>query len=278
MMLNTGLIREVGPLKWAARTFVRQYYKRIARRDHAIRLPSGELMNLPIGSHFGSDVFINGADVDWGSERLLYSMLKGKGAFLDVGANIGYYCLYMLPRASSVVGFEPDPRVWPYLAANVAGKKKIKILPVAVGAEKGTASFTLDRVPEGSHLSSEGEAGGIRIDVEVVTLDSYVEGEGLAVDAIKIDVEGHDASVIAGSLGLMAGQGPVVLTEALPDERLYSLATKAGYRVFSYVRRVGTKTLNFRELEGKLPKSEVTKMLFLVPPGRVDELRRRAAP
>jgi FkbM family methyltransferase len=278
MMLNTGLIREVGPVRWAARTFVRQYYKRIARRDHAIRLPSGELLNLPIGSHFGSDVFINAADVDWGSERLLYSMLSGRGAFLDVGANIGYYCLYMVPRASSVVGFEPDPRVWPYLAANVAGREKITIVPCAVGAEKGTASFTLDRVPEGSHLSSTGESGDNRIDVEVVTLDSFVEAKGLAVDAIKIDVEGHDASVIAGSLGVMAGQGPVVLTEAVPDGRLFSLAAKVSYRVFAYVRRVGTTTLNFRELEGGLPSSEATKMLFLVPPGRVDEIRRLAAP
>jgi hypothetical protein len=55
--------------------------------------------------------FVTNADVDWGSEQLLFRLLSGKGAFLDVGAHIGYYSLYMLPRVETVDAFEPDPRV-----------------------------------------------------------------------------------------------------------------------------------------------------------------------
>ena len=111
MPINTVFIRDVGPLRWAWRTARRQFYKRILCRDHRMQLPTGQWMTLPIVDHFASEAFITNADVDWGSEQLLFSLLGGKGAFLDIGAHIGYYSLYMLPRVEAVYAFEPDPRV-----------------------------------------------------------------------------------------------------------------------------------------------------------------------
>src|ERR1039458_4812003 len=88
--INIAFIKEVGLLRWASRTAIRQFYKRIIKRDHRMRLPTGEWINLPISDRSASEAFVTNADVDWGREKLLASLLSRKGVFLDVGAHIGY--------------------------------------------------------------------------------------------------------------------------------------------------------------------------------------------
>jgi FkbM family methyltransferase len=277
-LINIAFIREVGILRWAWRTAIRQYYKRVVRRNHAMRLPTGEWMTLPIGDHFASEAFITQADVDWGSERLFASLLNRKGAFLDVGAHIGYYSLYMLPRVLEVYSFEPDPRVFALLEKNVSGKRNIEIIPTAVGAVQGKASFTLERDAEVSHLSDMGEDGRNQIVVDVMTIDAFVAARGLIVEAIKIDVEGHDTEVIEGSLGVLEAQQPLVLTEAKADAVLFDLARRVEYRVFAYVRHPRTRKKHFAELVANLPIPGETKMLFLVPKRLAEKFTRLVSP
>lgn len=274
MPINIAFVREVGPLRWAWRTAIRQYYKRIAKRDHSMQLPTGEWMTLPIGDHFASEAFITEGDVDWGSERLFASLLTRKGAFLDVGAHIGYYSLYMLPRVLEVYSFEPDPRVFALLEKNLSGRRNIEMIAAAVGATQGRARFTMERDAEVSHLSDKGEDGGNQIVVDVVTIDAFVAARRLNVEAIKIDVEGHDAEVIEGALGVLATQQPLVLTEARPDAVLFALAKRAGYRVFAYVRHPRTRRKQFAELIAEIPIRGETKMVFLVPARLGEEFAR----
>jgi FkbM family methyltransferase len=274
-LLNRKFIREVGVLRWVWRTAVRQLYKRVLRRKQRMLLPTGEWMTLPATSRFASEAYITGANVDWGSERLLDALLLGEGTFLDVGANIGYYSLYFLPRASSVYSFEPDPRVRVSLNANVRGKTKIEVIPWAVGARVGRARFVLDSNEERSHLSGESEAQE-GIDVEVTTIDAFVAARGLRVEAIKVDAEGHDAEVIAGALRTLREQTPVVLTEAEPDAELFRLTGDVGYRVFAYVRAPETRRRSFAELKSGVAPPGETKMLFLIPQAMAEEIKRSA--
>jgi FkbM family methyltransferase len=264
-LINIAFIREVGPLRWAWRTAIRQYYKRVVKRDHTMHLPTGEWMTLPIGDHFASEAFITQGDVDWGSEKLLFSLLRQKGVFLDVGAHIGYYSLYMLPGVSKVYSFEPDPRVFALLENNVGAKPKIETIPWAVGATAGRAGFTLERDAEISHLSRYGEDKFRQIVVDVVTIDSFVFERGLAVEAIKIDVEGHDIEVIRGAMGVLEEQQPLVLTEARPDAELFALMQRISYRVHAFVRHPRTRKKRMAELSADVPIAGETKMLFLVP-------------
>jgi len=239
-----------------------------------MRLPTGEWMNLPIQDHFASEAFITNGDVDWGSEALLASLLNRKGALLDVGAHIGYYSLYMLPRVLSVYSFEPDPRVCVLLEDNVGGKNNVTVIPWAVGATKGRARFTLERDAEVSHLSADGEDAANQIVVDVVTIDEFVRSRALIVEAIKIDVEGHDTEVIQGALGVLKEQQPLVLTEARPDARLFELAHVVAYRVFAFVRHPRTRKKWMAELFADHAVPGDTKMLFLVPERLADEFIR----
>ena len=265
MPINTVFIRDVGPLRWALRTALRQFYKRILHRDHRMQLPTGEWMTLPIADHFASEAFITKADVDWGSEQLLFSLLSGEGAFLDVGAHIGYYSLYMLPCVRAVYAFEPDPRVRALLEKNVSAKANIEVISSAVGATEGVAHFTLERHSEVSHLSAVGDNAANQIEVQVTTIDAFVAARNLSVEAIKIDVEGHDTEVIRGALHVLMQQQPLVLTEARPDAELFALTASVNYRVFAYVRRRNAREKLLRELFPTVETPDETKMLFLVP-------------
>ena len=109
MPINLEFVKEVGPFTWLRRTFVRQFSKRILGKDNSLKLPTGLRMRLPTASKFASEVFITGSKVDWGSEELFVNHLNASEVVLDVGANIGYYSLYVLPRTAAVHAFEPDP-------------------------------------------------------------------------------------------------------------------------------------------------------------------------
>ncbi|SPE32319.1 putative Methyltransferase, FkbM family [Candidatus Sulfotelmatomonas gaucii] len=263
--MNSAFIKEVGPIRWAHRTAVRQFFKRIARRDQRMKLPTGEWITLPISDHFASEVYITRADVDWGSERLLDSFLRRSGVFLDVGAHIGYYGLYVLPHVKAVYSFEPDPRVRVFLEKNLSGRPAIEIVPCAVGSTEGKAPFTLERHSEISHLSGREDQAGSQIEVDVVTIDAFVARRSLTVEAIKIDVEGHDAEVIAGSLEVLAQHKPLVLTESKPDAVLFDMMRRVAYRVFAFVRNSRTRERKFVELRSPGAAMGETKMLFLVP-------------
>lgn len=255
----------MGPFRWASRTAIRQFYKRIVKRDHKMRLPTGEWITLPISDHFAGAAFVTHADVDWGSERLLASLLSRRGVFLDVGAHIGYYSLYVLPYVLAVYAFEPDPRVRVLLEKNVDEKPNIEIVPSAVGATQGRARFTLECISDLSHLAESEDEPGNQIEVDVVTIDAFVASRGLTVEAIKIDVEGHDTEVIEGSLAVLALQKPLVLTEAKPDAALFDLTRRVAYRVFAYIRHPQTRKKLFVELFVDATIPGETKMLFLVP-------------
>lgn len=263
-MVNRAFIREVGLPQWVFRTTIRQYYKRVLKREHRMRLPTGEWMTLPVASKFATEAYITQANVDWGSEKLLNAILDGKGVFLDVGANIGYYSLYFAPRASAIYSFEPDPRACLSLEQN-AKEKKIEVIPCAVGSSEGKACFVLEKNAEVSHLSANDEKSGNQIEVEVTTIDAFVAARNLKVQAIKVDAEGHDIEVLNGAFTTLLEQQPVVLTEAESNLELFSITSKIGYRVFAYVRHPQTRKRTFAELLSGISAPGDIKMLFLIP-------------
>lgn len=124
---------------------------------------------------------------------------------LDVGANVGFFSIRQALRFRDklkLIAFEPDPVTYSRLQSNI-GKihartaADIKCLNYAVDSHDGEASFVQDVSVE-SHVA-EGETNGPCITVQLTTLDSIVEREGISkIDLMKIDVEGHELKVLAG--------------------------------------------------------------------------------
>lgn len=263
-MYNFDLARDIGWGPFVTRTLTRQFYKRVLQRDYAMRLPTGLEIILPPDNSFVSEVILTGANVDWGAEAEMARRLDAKGVFIDVGAHIGYYSLYMRPRVREVHAFEPDSRMLRHLRKNLDRYSGMHVHVEAVSDRPGKASFTLDKHAELSRMESAGPATEEnRTEVTVVSLDEFAEPSQMAVTGIKIDVEGNDYLVLQGASRLVDRCQPLILAEAVADEKLFSWAKNHDYGVFATVCDRATGRRKFRRLTS--PQQIWTKMLFLVP-------------
>jgi FkbM family methyltransferase len=163
----------------------------------------------------------------------------GDFVFVDAGANVGLYtlsvraaCLAAGVRLSGVA-IEPDPVNGARLMANfcASGVTEIRHIAAALGAKKGTARFA------SRGLRNRGEArldpeGGIVVPVRPL-LDVVTEAGHGRIDAMKMDIEGHETPVLERFFAdAPAGLRPrALLLETGRDGRpdLVALVARAGY-------------------------------------------------
>jgi FkbM family methyltransferase len=154
----------------------------------------------------------------------LDKVLKPGMVFVDVGANDGYYTLFAARRTGPggrVLAVEPSSRERGNLERNVARNAltNVTVLPVALGAESGKADLRLAQGKHSGHntlgnFANDGVLAESVETVEVVTLDRVGSDLGLdRLDIIKIDVEGAEASVIAGGREILKALRPLILLE-----------------------------------------------------------------
>ncbi|MBI4887343.1 MAG: FkbM family methyltransferase [Acidobacteria bacterium] len=265
MSLNLGYIREVGIVKWALRTYLQQISERILRRDNVLRLPTGLDIRLPRNLSV-SEILVTNADIDWGAEALFTRFLDRDGVFLDVGAHVGYYSLYVLPRVAHVFAFEPDPRNLPALEWNLNRFPNATIIRKAVSSVSGTSTFVRMRDSSLGHVrrpdsSDSGDCDSL--EVETTTLDDFVEHAPWRVTGIKTDVEGGDRDVLAGAEKLMRRDAPLLLAELTYTSELGAWLSTLGYTTYAFTRQRRTRRLTFARIG--LANADLTKMLFLVP-------------
>jgi len=144
---------------------------------------------------------------------------------LDIGAQVGIYSLAMAPKSKHVHAFECCPQTFNYLCANLAlNNLSHRVTPHRIGAsdQDGNTEMVI-RDP------GDGGSNGIEIfqrdrdlqtpvvTVERRTLDSFgFESVGF----LKIDVEGHELSVLKGAQKtLELSDYPAVLFESWSLDR-----------------------------------------------------------
>ncbi|MFM8701575.1 MAG: FkbM family methyltransferase [Hyphomicrobiales bacterium] len=123
--------------------------------------------------------------------------------FVDVGANIGGYSLFvgMLagPRAK-IVAIEPQPEILARLRFNIhaSGLNTIATVDCAVSDVPGQATFFIDgenRGESGLRATQHSEAATLTVNVKTL-LEILEEQELDHVDALKIDVEGLEEKIL----------------------------------------------------------------------------------
>jgi FkbM family methyltransferase len=238
-------------------------------------------MILPKSSFFARDVYVTDSDVDWGSESLFCRHLDPQGDFLDVGANIGYYSLYMAPVVRRVFSFEPDPRNYAPLEANAHSAGNIFIQKKALSSHMGAVQLELGGESSVSKLATDpGRPEGKTVTVEVTTLDAFARSQAdLLVTGIKLDTEGHELPILRSGMETIRRDQPLVLTELMrwpgqggdrEFEDLSEFATALGYSLFAFTahREGFIRRARFCLLRLNSPvvfASHPTKMIFLVP-------------
>ncbi|WPZ37228.1 FkbM family methyltransferase (plasmid) [Thalassobaculum sp. OXR-137] len=135
---------------------------------------------------------------------------------IDAGGNVGEFAFWMSYHSRRVISYEPNPicqrRIRRILRPNIT------LRPAALSDAPGSASllFPEDNLGLGSIAAGNpifghaGKSGYAAITVPTVRLDEDVtEPVGL----IKIDVEGHEATVLDGATALLARDRPRIMIE-----------------------------------------------------------------
>ena len=140
--------------------------------------------------------------------RAFKSLIPTSGVFLDIGANIGNHSLMFAVNFTGIeiYSFEPSIVNFPLLHRNLQSFSNVYPLNVAIGSKCGIVSLS-----ENDPLNK----GGISISksgqkVPIMNLDSF---DLQNVSFMKIDVEGHEYSVLEGAIKLIKNNKPVIWIE-----------------------------------------------------------------
>jgi FkbM family methyltransferase len=193
----------------------------------------------------------------WGENPFtvgLFSLLARENQWIfDVGANVGLFAFLAATASETarVHAFEPHPELAELLSENVAANDwsgRITVWPVAVSGERGTATFYVTKVAqEGTLMAQRPQVQGNvllgTVEVETVRLDDMLATirPDLSASLFKVDVEGAEGLVLAGSTNILRSGGPrdliiELLRDTLEDHQLDPLL-QAGMRCFKIGER-----------------------------------------
>src|ERR671926_437283 len=116
--------------------------------------------------------------------------------FVDVGANVGAYSLFVAAKAgptARILAIEPQPDVFDRLAYNIRQNPfgTVKAVACAVADKPGELTLFLDPKNKGESsvkIVASSDAGAIRVPA-MTLLDLFRQEEFAHVDAVKLDVE-----------------------------------------------------------------------------------------
>ena len=172
-----------------------------------VRLNSGEYICVDTNSIDATD-YLLGWEMEANVLPVFRSFLQPKSVVLDIGANFGLYTATSASRMRDhgrLYSFEANPHTFDLLrrtlyANRLAHHPNVTAVNALVSESAGRG--TLYYLPEflgGATMTDIGQWGAAKrsIEVDMITIDQFLPGE-LAVDLVKIDVEGHEPFVIRG--------------------------------------------------------------------------------
>jgi FkbM family methyltransferase len=183
-------------------------------------------------------------ELTWLSETLTEGM-----TMIDIGAHMGMYTLTaskLVGESGIVVALEPSTREFQRLTFHVTlnDLRNVRCLQVAASSACGEATLKIAWEWNSGH-NTFGEFFNPAVEmtreerVPMQTVDALVAAQRLQrVDVIKIDVEGHELQVLAGTVETLTRFRPRVLIEVCEEtlrrqgasaEAVLGFLTKHGY-------------------------------------------------
>ncbi len=151
----------------------------------------------------------------------ILKLLDDNYTVLDVGANFGWYSLYIakfFPN-SKVYAFEPIPHTFSYLRKNIALNESSNIIINDFGFSDENKEIPFYYYPGGSVNASAANLTNAdsvqKITGTVKKMDDYVEDNKLELDFIKCDIEGAELLAFRGGLNVITKFKPIIFTEML---------------------------------------------------------------
>lgn len=232
-----------------------QAWKRIVRTSLTVRLFNGMRFRAYPGCTSSSAAFYtripNSRPI-----QFLRQHLRG-GTLIDVGANVGLVSLLLADKIQHALLFEPNPGSAARALENIAlNHLAFEVHAVALSDQTGTVRLEnaggaspVNRTVVGFDTSVP------TITVPRITFDDFLLKHPplpAPIGAVKIDVEGHENSVLRGMLAtLQTHRPPLVMFEYLERTNLketLQIFTSVGYRVIALTSK-GSPTWATPEVE-----------------------------
>lgn len=174
---------------------------------------------------------------------------------LDIGANVGLYAWFLDRHRSphsTLYAFEPNPEAARLLRRTIGVRPKSVVLEIAASDRDDSGELVVPDGPFGAPISalawvrSQGGWAERRVlRIAMRRIDSLVQDGTISVVSpafIKIDVEGGEALVLRGAVGVLRRHRPVIYFECEAHstarqgetpEGVWSAFGEAGYWIFA---------------------------------------------
>lgn len=200
----------------------------LGKSDQVVIRRNGITWELDLREGIDFSIFLLGG-FELATLRLYKSILEAGDVVLDIGANIGAHTLpfaKLVGKHGRVYAFEPTQYAFEKLGRNVranpAISPSIELVHAMLVSENRDAiapaiysSWPLHG-EEGLHDQHRGRLMST-FDAVAITLDEFVDQKKIeCVNFIKLDVDGNEASVLAGAVDTLRRYRPRVLMEWAP--------------------------------------------------------------
>jgi FkbM family methyltransferase len=205
--------------------------------------------------------------VDPAEIRFVRQSLRAGQVAVDIGCHKGAYTYWMrrgVGPSGAVYAFEPQPRQVAYLRKAFSAMRydNVEVVPMAVSDKCGQLPlYTHSLSTHFASLEPRNEERGTRNEkrldctdsllsapcsllVGVTTLDEFFTGDRKPPRFLKIDVEGHELSVLQGGRRTLESHHPTILVECEARHRpdgdirpVFNLLESLGYTGSFFCRR-----------------------------------------
>ena len=202
-------------------------FQKINPGDITIRHPySKDRIKLHSFRHKG--YWWHGAKREASTMQAFKHWIKPGDTVLEVGGHIGYISMWfahLVGTQGDVTVFEPGNNNLPYIRWNIRNHPNIHLIEKAAGEKNCSMKmYTEDLtgqnnslVPNFSALERNGKnalpISVVPIEVDVISLDTWMQTQTKLPSLIKIDVEGFEYEVLNGARSLLKSVRPIVMVE-----------------------------------------------------------------
>jgi FkbM family methyltransferase len=207
----------------------------------AVLTTDGFTINVLPNEHIGRHIYLTGK-FDRSTVEVLLKHSEPGDVLLDIGANIGYVsaCFLQNVARSKVIAIEPQPKIVDLLQSNLEpfGNERYKVFPVALSDRDASGWLEICDLNRGaSKIVDERNSHSVMVELWS-TRRLFASLQGEKIDLVKIDVEGHEATVLKACETHFGRVRPrAILFEdhtqsAAPDGSIGQIFERIGYRVF----------------------------------------------
>jgi FkbM family methyltransferase len=204
-------------------------------------------MQVGIVDHIERQLWLQGV-WDRPVKQVLESVLAPGDAYIDLGANIGYFTLLasrLVGREGLVVAVEPSVRALRKLTHHLWLNKCGNVLLLSCAAadvwRRGELGLATESNIGGSSVVAKGTPPCAMESVWLAPLDDLLQGTDVRPKLIKLDLEGFELAALRGARRLIEQHHPWIVCEITESflrkydastEQLMSFLMERGYRPF----------------------------------------------